>query len=84
MEIPERGDCEGRCQGSGGGRAGRQAGALLEAPEPGLPAAGGRRGLVVDAWLRGSTATILIGISHVDNLMIGVTKGYRYDMRFYH
>ncbi|KAJ8470514.1 hypothetical protein OPV22_024857 [Ensete ventricosum] len=49
MEIPERGDCEGRCQGSGGGRAGRQAGALLEAPEPGLPAAGGRRGLVVDA-----------------------------------
>ncbi|CAL9060739.1 unnamed protein product, partial [Musa banksii] len=73
-------------QGGGGGGAARQAGALLKAPEPGLPAAGGRPGDVVDDWFvsRGSTAAILIGISHVDNLIIGIAKGYRYDMRFHH
>ncbi|XP_010934051.2 large ribosomal subunit protein uL6 [Elaeis guineensis] len=44
---------------------------------------GGRK-LKVDAWFgsRKTTASIRTAISHVQNLITGVTKGYRYKMRF--
>ncbi|KAG1354738.1 60S ribosomal protein L9 [Cocos nucifera] len=44
---------------------------------------GGRK-LKVDAWFgsRKTTAAIRTAISHVQNLITGVTKGYRYKMRF--
>ena len=44
---------------------------------------GGRK-LKVDSWFgtRKSMAAIRTAISHVNNLITGVTKGYRYKMRF--
>uniref|UniRef100_A0A804UA89 Large ribosomal subunit protein uL6 alpha-beta domain-containing protein n=1 Tax=Zea mays TaxID=4577 RepID=A0A804UA89_MAIZE len=44
---------------------------------------GGRK-LKVDAWFgtRRTMAAIRTAISHVQNLIKGVTKGYRYKMRF--
>ncbi|PKU84165.1 60S ribosomal protein L9 [Dendrobium catenatum] len=44
---------------------------------------GGKK-LKVDAWFgsRKSTAAIRTALSHVQNLITGVTKGYRYKMRF--
>ncbi|XP_010934896.1 large ribosomal subunit protein uL6 [Elaeis guineensis] len=44
---------------------------------------GGRK-LKVDAWFgsRKTTAAIRTSISHVQNLITGVTKGFRYKMRF--
>ncbi|PKA47802.1 60S ribosomal protein L9 [Apostasia shenzhenica] len=44
---------------------------------------GGKK-LKVDAWFgsRKSMASIRTAISHVQNLITGVTKGYRYKMRF--
>ncbi|XP_073101682.1 large ribosomal subunit protein uL6-like [Elaeis guineensis] len=44
----------------------------------------GSRKLKVDAWFgsRKTTASIRTAISHVQNLITGVTKGYRYKMRF--
>ncbi|CAI9775097.1 unnamed protein product [Fraxinus pennsylvanica] len=44
----------------------------------------GKRKLKVDAWFgsRKTTAAIRTALSHVNNLIIGVTKGYRYKMRF--
>ncbi|CAM6123497.1 unnamed protein product [Calypogeia fissa] len=44
---------------------------------------GGKK-LKVDAWFesRKTIAAIQIAISHVNNLITGVTKGYRYKMRF--
>ncbi|KAJ6817841.1 60S ribosomal protein L9-like [Iris pallida] len=46
-------------------------------------AEGGRK-LKVDAWFgsRKTMAAIQTAISHVQNLITGVTKGYRYKMRF--
>lgn len=43
----------------------------------------GKRKLKVDAWFgkRKTTASIRTAISHVQNLITGVTKGYRYKMR---
>ncbi|KAF8379882.1 hypothetical protein HHK36_027347 [Tetracentron sinense] len=44
----------------------------------------GTRKLKVDAWFgsRKTTAAIRTALSHVQNLIAGVTKGYRYKMRF--
>ena len=44
---------------------------------------GGQK-LKVDAWFgsRKATASIRTALSHVGNLITGVTKGYRYKMRF--
>ncbi|CAA2968199.1 60S ribosomal protein L9-like [Olea europaea var. sylvestris] len=44
----------------------------------------GKRQLKVDAWFgsRKTSAAIRTALSHVDNLITGVTKGYRYKMRF--
>ncbi|KAK9122413.1 hypothetical protein Syun_020030 [Stephania yunnanensis] len=44
----------------------------------------GKRQLKVDAWFgsRKATAAIRTALSHVGNLISGVTKGYRYKMRF--
>ncbi|KAJ4733686.1 60S ribosomal protein l9 [Rhynchospora pubera] len=44
---------------------------------------GGKK-LQVDAWFgtRRTMAAIRTAISHVQNLITGVTKGYRYKMRF--
>lgn len=44
----------------------------------------GQRKLKVDAWFgsRKATASIRTALSHVNNLIVGVTKGYRYKMRF--
>ncbi|KAK2988127.1 hypothetical protein RJ640_017459 [Escallonia rubra] len=44
----------------------------------------GQRKLKVDAWFgsRKTTASIRTALSHVGNLITGVTKGYRYKMRF--
>jgi large subunit ribosomal protein L9e len=44
---------------------------------------GGRK-LKVDAWFgtRRTMAAIRTAISHVQNLITGVTKGFRYKMRF--
>ncbi|KAG9155460.1 hypothetical protein Leryth_009895 [Lithospermum erythrorhizon] len=44
----------------------------------------GKLKLKVDAWFgaRKTTAAIRTALSHVDNLITGVTKGYRYKMRF--
>ncbi|XP_024367852.1 large ribosomal subunit protein uL6 [Physcomitrium patens] len=44
---------------------------------------GGRK-LQVDAWFgtRKTMAAIRTAISHINNLITGVTKGYRYKMRF--
>ncbi|KAG9156139.1 hypothetical protein Leryth_015547 [Lithospermum erythrorhizon] len=43
----------------------------------------GQKKLKVDAWFgaRKTTAAIRTALSHVDNLITGVTKGYRYKMR---
>ncbi|KAL8135391.1 large ribosomal subunit protein uL6-like [Apium graveolens] len=45
---------------------------------------GGQKKLKVDAWFgsRKTTAAIRTALSHVNNLIVGVTKGYRYKMRF--
>ncbi|CAI9774220.1 unnamed protein product [Fraxinus pennsylvanica] len=44
----------------------------------------GKRQLKVDAWFgsRKTAAAIRTVLSHVDNLITGVPKGYRYKMRF--
>ncbi|KAK9090242.1 hypothetical protein Sjap_023419 [Stephania japonica] len=44
----------------------------------------GKQQLKVDAWFgsRKTTAAIRTALSHVENLINGVTKGYRYKMRF--
>lgn len=44
----------------------------------------GKRKLKIDAWFgsRKTTAAIRTALSHVENLITGVTKGYRYKMRF--
>ncbi|CAK8571082.1 unnamed protein product [Lathyrus sativus] len=44
----------------------------------------GKRKLKVEAWFgsRKTSAAIRTALSHVDNLVTGVTKGYRYKMRF--
>ncbi|XP_076945200.1 large ribosomal subunit protein uL6-like [Bidens hawaiensis] len=43
----------------------------------------GKRKLKVDAWFgsRKTTAAIRTALSHVSNLIIGVTQGFRYKMR---
>ncbi|RZC78250.1 hypothetical protein C5167_002420 [Papaver somniferum] len=44
----------------------------------------GKKQLKVDAWFgsRKTSASIRTALSHVNNLITGVTKGYRYKMRF--
>ncbi|PWA40168.1 Ribosomal protein L6 [Artemisia annua] len=44
----------------------------------------GNKKLKVDAWFgsRKTTAAIRTALSHVSNLIIGVTQGFRYKMRF--
>ncbi|XP_071690772.1 large ribosomal subunit protein uL6-like [Rutidosis leptorrhynchoides] len=44
----------------------------------------GKRKLKVDAWFgsRKTTAAIRTALSHVNNLIVGVTQGFRYKMRF--
>ncbi|XP_020213004.1 60S ribosomal protein L9 [Cajanus cajan] len=44
----------------------------------------GKRKLKIDAWFgsRKISAVIRTALSHVENLITGVTKGYRYKMRF--
>ncbi|KAH9718815.1 60S ribosomal protein L9-1 [Citrus sinensis] len=44
----------------------------------------GKRRLKIDAWFgsRKTSAAIRTALSHVQNLITGVTKGYRYKMRF--
>ncbi|CAN0922808.1 60S ribosomal protein L9-1, partial [Linum grandiflorum] len=44
----------------------------------------GSRKLKIDAWFgsRKTSASIRTALSHVQNLITGVTKGYRYKMRF--
>ncbi|WJX58136.1 60S ribosomal protein L9 [Trifolium repens] len=44
----------------------------------------GKKKLKVEAWFgsRKTSAAIRTALSHVDNLITGVTKGYRYKMRF--
>ncbi|CAI0456351.1 unnamed protein product [Linum tenue] len=44
----------------------------------------GLRKLKVDSWFgtRKTSASIRTALSHVENLITGVTKGYRYKMRF--
>ncbi|CAN6564641.1 hypothetical protein ACFX13_042971 [Malus domestica] len=44
----------------------------------------GKRKLKVEAWFgtRKTSAAIRTALSHVGNLITGVTKGYRYKMRF--
>ncbi|KAK4777332.1 hypothetical protein SAY87_017519 [Trapa incisa] len=44
----------------------------------------GNRKLKIDAWFgsRKTSAAIRTALSHVENLITGVTKGYRYKMRF--
>lgn len=43
----------------------------------------GKRVLKIDSWFgsRKSAAAIRTAISHIENLITGVTKGYRYKMR---
>lgn len=44
----------------------------------------GKRQLKVESWFgsRKTSAAIRTALSHVENLITGVTKGYRYKMRF--
>ncbi|KAF8111649.1 hypothetical protein N665_0073s0009 [Sinapis alba] len=44
----------------------------------------GKRKLKIDSWFgsRKSSASIRTALSHVDNLITGVTRGFRYKMRF--
>ncbi|KAL9665848.1 hypothetical protein QQ045_000169 [Rhodiola kirilowii] len=44
----------------------------------------GKKKLKIDAWFgsRKTTAAIRTALSHVDNMITGVTNGYRYKMRF--
>ncbi|XP_024189028.1 60S ribosomal protein L9 [Rosa chinensis] len=44
----------------------------------------GKKKLKIEAWFgtRKTRAAIRTALSHVSNLIIGVTKGYRYKMRF--
>ncbi|KAK4789954.1 hypothetical protein SAY86_017258 [Trapa natans] len=44
----------------------------------------GKRKLKIDAWFgsRKTSAAIRTALSHVENLISGVTQGYRYNMRF--
>ncbi|EYU19707.1 hypothetical protein MIMGU_mgv1a023700mg, partial [Erythranthe guttata] len=44
----------------------------------------GKKKLKVDAWFgsRKTTASIHTALSHVSNLINGVTKGHRYKLRF--
>uniref|UniRef100_A0A803R214 Large ribosomal subunit protein uL6 alpha-beta domain-containing protein n=1 Tax=Cannabis sativa TaxID=3483 RepID=A0A803R214_CANSA len=44
----------------------------------------GKRKLKIESWFgtRKTSAAIRTALSHVENLITGVTKGYRYKMRF--
>jgi large subunit ribosomal protein L9e len=44
----------------------------------------GKKKLKIDAWFgsRKTSAAIRTALSHVENLIRGVTKGFRYKMRF--
>ncbi|KAG7980513.1 hypothetical protein I3843_05G186200 [Carya illinoinensis] len=44
----------------------------------------GKRKLKIEAWFgsRKTSAAIRTALSHVENLITGITKGYRYKMRF--
>jgi len=44
----------------------------------------GKKKLKIDAWFgsRKTSAAIRTALSHVENLITGVTKGFRYKMRF--
>lgn len=44
----------------------------------------GKKKLKIESWFgsRKTTAAIRTALSHVENLITGVTKGYRYKMRF--
>ena len=44
----------------------------------------GKKKLRIEAWFgsRKTSAAIRTALSHVENLITGVTKGYRYKMRF--
>lgn len=44
----------------------------------------GKKKLKIDSWFgsRKSSASIRTALSHVDNLITGVTRGFRYKMRF--
>ncbi|XP_004502780.1 large ribosomal subunit protein uL6 [Cicer arietinum] len=44
----------------------------------------GKKKLKIDAWFgsRKTSASIRTALSHVENLITGVTKGFRYKMRF--
>ncbi|MBA0575684.1 hypothetical protein Gogos_007064 [Gossypium gossypioides] len=44
----------------------------------------GKRKLRIEAWFgtRKTSAAIRTALSHIENLITGVTKGYRYKMRF--
>ncbi|CAN8303566.1 unnamed protein product [Cochlearia groenlandica] len=44
----------------------------------------GKRKLKIDSWFgsRKASASIRTALSHVDNLISGVTRGFRYKMRF--
>ena len=44
----------------------------------------GKKKLKIDAWFgsRKTSAAIRTALSHVENLITGVTRGYRYKMRF--
>ena len=44
----------------------------------------GKQKLKIDAWFgsRKTSAAIRTALSHVENLITGVTKGYHYKMRF--
>ncbi|KAG2302360.1 hypothetical protein Bca52824_031011 [Brassica carinata] len=44
----------------------------------------GKRKLEIDSWFgsRKSSASIRTALSHVDNLITGVIRGFRYKMRF--
>ncbi|XP_057483809.1 60S ribosomal protein L9-like [Actinidia eriantha] len=46
--------------------------------------ANGKKKLKIESWFgsRKTTAAIRTALSHVENLIKGVTKGYRYKMRF--
>uniref|UniRef100_A0A453DNW5 Large ribosomal subunit protein uL6 alpha-beta domain-containing protein n=1 Tax=Aegilops tauschii subsp. strangulata TaxID=200361 RepID=A0A453DNW5_AEGTS len=82
---PGGGDGEGVDEDDHGDGAAWNADSQLQAPQPRLPAAGGRAEAQGGRLVRGTRKTmaaIRTAISHVQNLITGVTKGFRYKMRF--
>uniref|UniRef100_A0A453DNV7 Large ribosomal subunit protein uL6 alpha-beta domain-containing protein n=1 Tax=Aegilops tauschii subsp. strangulata TaxID=200361 RepID=A0A453DNV7_AEGTS len=82
---PGGGDGEGVGEDDLGDGAAGDADPQLQAPQPRLPAAGGRAEAQGGRLVRGTRKTmaaIRTAISHVQNLITGVTKGFRYKMRF--